>query len=159
MCGAQVHQANLERTLDPPGPGRMIPAGWVGRSAHNRRKYEARTRRVRRAVMVGEGAVMRVIAARRAGPSSFQVILGELTPGRQPCALHLLGMVSGVGAPPSADRRNQSEIYRMFLRRDMVRDTLRMALCLRRAAGTSRTAGGTRTARRQGCTQAARRRG
>ena len=57
---------------------------------------------------------MRVIAARRAGPLSFQVILSELTPGGQPCALHLLGMVSGVGARPPADRRNQSEIFRMF---------------------------------------------
>ena len=102
---------------------------------------------------------MRGIAGWRAGPSSFQVILSELTPGGQPCALHLLGMVSGVGVLPSADRRNQSEIYRMFLRRDMVRDTLGMALCLRRAAGISRTAGGTRAARRQGYTQAVRRRG
>ena len=57
---------------------------------------------------------MRGIAARRASPSSFRVILTKLTPGGQPCALHLLRMVSGVGAPSFANRRNQSEIYRMF---------------------------------------------
>ena len=64
--------------------------------------------------MFREGACYARDCALRAGPSSFQVILGELTPGGQPCALHLLGMVSGVGASPSADRRNQSEIYRLF---------------------------------------------
>jgi len=131
--------------LDPPGgrgtrDTRREPTGAGGR-------------------YVDEGACYARDCARRTGPSSFQVILGELTPGGQPCALHLLGMVSGVGAPPSAGRRNQSEIYRIFLRRDMVRDTLGMALCLRRAAATSRTAGGTLAARRQGYTQAARRQG
>jgi hypothetical protein len=88
------------------------------------------------------GAVPCWIAARRGGPCSFQLILSVLPPASQPCPLHFLRMVSGLGGLAVDIKVRSAGRFRP----DRVRDTLGMPLCLRRAADVSRTAGGSRAA-------------
>src|SRR5262249_26623137 len=136
---------------DPGGRGRPSPG--------SRQTDKPRTGVCRGPVLFRETACYERDCGRARWSVVFQVILsGAHT--RRPALRSTLaghglwGRCATVCRPPKPKRDLPN-----VLCRHRVRDTLGMALCLRRAATTSRTAGDTRAVRRQGYTQAARRRG